>query len=67
MEFLRSLPIKDTIESLLRDGVFILDDEAVGAEIDKFHEGEFPTNTPSGLEFLAQNTLERAVSYQCSL
>ena len=64
---LRHLPAKDAIESLIRDGAYIIDDEVVGAQIYEFHEGEFPTNTPSGFEFLAQNSLERKASYEYSL
>lgn len=62
----RSFPSEDAEASIQRTGVYTLDDHVVGSRVEEFSRMRFPTKSPLGLEFIAQNSFVRKVWYAAS-
>jgi len=58
---LRSFPANDAEISLKRTGKYALEDQVVGNRVQEFWQARFPTKSPLGLEFIAQNSFLREV------
>jgi len=56
---LRSFPANDAEISLKRTGKYALEDQVVGNRVQEFWQARFPTKSPLGLEFIAQNSFLR--------
>ncbi|KAF5249040.1 hypothetical protein FANTH_5633 [Fusarium anthophilum] len=55
----RIFPAEDASASIQRTGLYALEDHAVGDRVTEFSRKGFPTKSPAGLEFVAQNSFDR--------
>lgn len=53
--------VDDATAAIRRCGFFSVEDGEVGARVRQFADDGFPTKSPHGLEFLAQNSAGREV------
>ena len=56
---LRSFSANDAEASLKQTGKYMLEDQVVGNRVQEFWQAGFPTKSPLGLEFIAQNSFLR--------
>jgi hypothetical protein len=62
-----SFPAEDAKKAIEQEGIYVLQDPEVGSRVNEFRNSGFPTKSPLGLEFVAQNSLYREVTRPNSL
>lgn len=48
--------------SILKEGVFLLEDPMIGRRVDEFDRKKFPFQTEEGLDFIRESILDDTVS-----